>query len=584
MDELQHLDYVLKSPSLGVRTGEYFGTDAMKVVTCRGIDLPGWEPGYRYLSDCGDPQPDPTLSHSNGYNTAYVHPPAYYTLTALAGGGILRLPGVGSALSAYRLVGVVWLMAGLALVWHALSLTGAGVATKAAVVGLLGVSPAVVHGSSMVNPDATSLLGGALVVVALMRWDMGRWPWWLVPIASAAAVALKLTNAAAVGAAAVFVAVRWWQTRSQDPARTRERLLVVSVSGAAVMATIYAWRLWQGHRQLAEERDLAVFGRGRGRVDAFQWAELGEELRATLTPFRDSWVPDNLPRGALIPLAGIADVGLLALLGVTVAVVAAKSRYRALVAGVFTAMLAMGVLTMVTNYSTLSRYFLTPGRYGLAVLPVAAVAVAPTLRRAVVARASVAALAVITGAVMLYGVTAGGTSAVVAAPPDDEDTIAIWCRTTSDSVEWRWNPIPGATTYHVSVDGQEWSPQVATTARVANQPPDAETMLIVQAGGEQGWDSGPRGSRTCRTAPAVGPTVWCVATPNSLVWLWGTVEGATAYRVRNDPAHPWLLAFDARTTKSEGLPLGEHATLYVQAGNDDGWNVDDTGVASCRTV
>ena len=417
MDELQHLDYVLKSPSLGVRTGEYFGTDAMKVVTCRGIDLPGWEPGYRYLSDCGDPQPDPTLSHSNGYNTAYVHPPAYYTLTALAGGGILRLPGVGSALSAYRLVGVVWLMAGLALVWHALSLTGAGVATKAAVVGLLGVSPAVVHGSSMVNPDATSLLGGALVVVALMRWDMGRWPWWLVPIASAAAVALKLTNAAAVGAAAVFVAVRWWQTRSQDPARTRERLLVVSVSGAAVMATIYAWRLWQGHRQLAEERDLAVFGRGRGRVDAFQWAELGEELRATLTPFRDSWVPDNLPRGALIPLAGIADVGLLALLGVTVAVVAAKSRYRALVAGVFTAMLAMGVLTMVTNYSTLSRYFLTPGRYGLAVLPVAAVAVAPTLRRAVVARASVAALAVITGAVMLYGVTAGGTSAVVAAPP-----------------------------------------------------------------------------------------------------------------------------------------------------------------------
>ena len=160
MDELQHYDYALKAPSGGVRVGEQYGLEAMRVVACRGIDLPGWAPGTPWLSECGDPLPDPARSHSNGYNTAYLHTPVYYSATAAVGEAVL-LGGVDSSLAAYRLVGAVWLAAGLVVVWYALGMARVGAGGRAAVVGLLGVSPVVVHGSAFVNPDAAGLLGGA---------------------------------------------------------------------------------------------------------------------------------------------------------------------------------------------------------------------------------------------------------------------------------------------------------------------------------------------------------------------------------------------------------------------------------------
>ena len=122
IDELQHFDYTLKSPSVGVRVGEVFGTEAMKVVACRGIDQYGWEAGSPYLPECGDLHPDPGLSPGHGFNTAYQHPPPYYTLTALIGKVVLLLPGVESPLLAYRLVGAAWLASGLASIWYALGL------------------------------------------------------------------------------------------------------------------------------------------------------------------------------------------------------------------------------------------------------------------------------------------------------------------------------------------------------------------------------------------------------------------------------------------------------------------------------
>ncbi len=105
-----------------------------------------------------------------------------------------------------------------------------GVWQRAAVVGLLGVSPVVVHASAFVNPDATALLGGAMVLVALMKWESGQWPWWPMVAASAVAVWLKFTSATAVGVLLVYLVVRLWQQRdrlsdTQMRARARTRVL-----------------------------------------------------------------------------------------------------------------------------------------------------------------------------------------------------------------------------------------------------------------------------------------------------------------------------------------------------------------------
>ena len=407
VDELQHFDYALKAPSAGVRIGEQYGAEAMRTVACRGIDWPGWEAGTPKLPTCGDPLPDPTLSNTNGYNTAYLHSPVYYSATALVGETVLRLPGEMSPLTAYRLVGALWLAAGLSLVWVALGLVHVDVWSRAAVVGLLGVSPVVVHGSAFLNPDATALLGGGLVLVALFKWESGRWPWWTLAVASTIAVWLKFTNAAAVGVLVVYLALRLWQERDRlsnqrVQARARLRLLAMSASLVAAVASVLVWRLWQRYRQVAAERDLPIYT--DQRHDSFQWTSLDEKFRAVLTPFREQWIPEGLPRSVLAPLGGVADVGLILFLGAAVAFTAAKSAHRALVGGVFAAMVGVGVLSMIANYITLSRDPPVPGRYGLAVLPFAVVAVAPVLRRHVLASVLAGVLACATAAAMLFGV------------------------------------------------------------------------------------------------------------------------------------------------------------------------------------
>ena len=100
---------------------------------------------------------------------------------------------------------------------------------------------------------------------------------------------------------------------------------------------------------------------------------------------RKSWPPGA---SVLAPLSGIADVGLLALLGAALAAAVAKSAHRALVGGVVVSLVRVGVLSMITNYITLFHDPPVPGRHGLSVLPFAAVAIAPVVRRYVLASAS----------------------------------------------------------------------------------------------------------------------------------------------------------------------------------------------------
>ncbi len=581
VDELQHFDYALKAPSAGVRIGEQYGLEAMRVVACRGIDLPGWEPGTPLLSECGDPLPDPTRSHSNGYNTAYLHTPVYYSATALGGKALLRLPGIDSSLVAYRLVGAVWLAAGLAVVWYALGLVSVGVWGRAAVVGLFGVSPVVVHASAMLNPDGTAILGGGVVLLALLKWESRRWPWWSVTLAAAVAVWLKLTNSPAVGVLVVYLAFRIWQQRDQrNQARLRERLWVLSTSILVTVASVLAWRVWQGHRQLDDERDLPVLT--LQRHDSFQWTSVDDQLRAVLTPFRDQWIPEGLPGNLLSPLGGVMDVGLIGMLGVAVAFTMAKSAYRALAAGVFAAMVGMGIVTMLSFYSALGLDVLAPSRYGLAILPFAAAAFAPVLRRHVFARAAIGTVAIVTAAAMLSGVLWYGPQPAIAVSPDNETNMGVWCSTTSTSYFWRWNEVDEDTVYRVSFDGWSWEEHDGTTLVLADQPANTDAVLYVQAGSADRWDSGPSGSKTCRTAPYGRPDVTCTTTSTSYTWSWDPVEDATWYRIRWDAAHPWF-EFTRLSKTIDGAKPNTDGVLYVQAGNPDGWNVEGTVETVCRT-
>lgn len=402
IDELQHMDYALKSPFHVPRHGDTIGQEAMEEAACRGIDYPlrlsidalnDWlhltgERGIETLNPdsiprvqlppCESQELTPDRFPNWGINTASTHPPVYYTTSALAAEVFNAAPDIDSKTTGVRLVGILWLGAAAVVLWYVLGSLGASTWSKAVLIGLLIVSPRVLHESSIINPDTTALLGGALVLAAVLRWEAGRAPAWLLPAASMAAVWLKFTNSVAVGAAVVYLAVRGWQQRNS---LTRRQIRAWSAAaGAAVILTVASIVSWsavqeaRGHIPAEQLPTNAIY-----QVDSFQWDDLGDELFSTLTPLRDPFVPDTLPRNLLEPLGDLMNLLVLVGLGAVALFAARGSKHRALAAAAVTGMVATGVVTMVTSYLTLGIYFDTNPRYGLSLLPFAAAALVPVL-------------------------------------------------------------------------------------------------------------------------------------------------------------------------------------------------------------
>ncbi|MCY3637159.1 MAG: hypothetical protein OXH23_16280 [bacterium] len=399
VDEIYYFDYALKSPSLGIRIGEQVGTEAMTVAACRGIEI--W-PGA-LIPECGDPRPDPNQLWQDGYNVTFQHPPAYFSITAIGGEVMGWLPGVDNKLTAYRLVGVVWLAAGMVLLWYALGLAKLPTVGKAAVVALLGAPPMAVYTAASVHAGNTQLAGGALLLVALLLWESGRWRWWAVPAAAAVAVWLNFNNAAAVGALVAYLAYKAWRDRG----RNHDLVRTAASSFTVAVVSVIGWQAWQNHRKLADVDDLPVHQVTLGQ-GGFHWQQIDDELRAVFTPFRNQWIQTW---DVLTSLTGVADIGLIVLMGTTLAVTANKSTFRYFTAGVVTAMVGFGIVTMVSTYAAGYNYFqLTPARYGLALLPFAGVAIVPALRRFTLARVCTVLLAAATCAAIAYGVFASSAA------------------------------------------------------------------------------------------------------------------------------------------------------------------------------
>ena len=399
VDEIYYLDYALKSPSLGIRIGEQVGTEAMTTAGCRGIEV--WP--EELIPDCGDPQPDPNQLWQQGYNVSFQHPPIYFSVTSIGGKVMSWLPGVQNKLTAFRLMGAVWLVAGMSLLWYALGLRGLDTVSKAALVALLGAPPVVVYTAASVHAGNTQLVGGAVLLVSLMLWESGRWRWWAVPAAAGLAVWLNFNNASAVGALVAYLAYKAWRNRDQ-----RHDLVVTAATSFIVsVGSVIGWQLWQNHRKLADVEDLPVHQVTLGE-SGFHWQQVDDELRAVFTPFRNQWIQTW---DVLTSLSGIADIGLIFMMGATLAVTAHRSTHRYFTAGVATAMVGFGVVTMLSTYAAGYSYFqLTPARYGLALLPFAAVAIAPAIRQIALARLGVIALAAVTCAAIAYGVFTAATS------------------------------------------------------------------------------------------------------------------------------------------------------------------------------
>lgn len=348
------------------------GLTAMREAACRGIAAP-----VEAAPDCRTSTVTPERLRDQGINSEELQPPTYYFATGAVARVIRPVIGSSSLITAGRVAGAAWLMAGVAALWGCLSLLGVPLPARVVVALLVISTPVVVHASSTVNNDAAALVAGAGMLLAALAWERGRAHWVIVPIVAAAAVALKVTNVIGVGAVIVYLVVR---AASRETDRSRKALakMAVAVTGA-VGVTGLAWVAV--HEALARGGPLTNPNVARFQIGSISLSHVLGQLDAGVTPVRD--VAPVVFLDLTVLTAAVVVLNWL-LLGTAVGAATLggpATPTEALGIAGLVAIVATGPLFVISNYVSLSMFASIPGRYALSALPVLAVVVALSLRK-----------------------------------------------------------------------------------------------------------------------------------------------------------------------------------------------------------
>ncbi len=246
IDEGAHFDYVNRvSKGELPRLGERLTQTTLREMACRGTVLTA----YR-LPPCDEPvlRYDQFTS-SLQYETQ--HPPTYYAATAAMRWAVEKL-GVDNRLDATRLPGIVWLVAGLLLLWAAGRLMAIDPLPLGSALLLLTVAPVVVYHTATVTNDVTAVPAAGLVALAAALFHHGRLrhPTIVLFAAGFLASACKATNSFAAVAVAALLAVGaiaerrpdGWQVALRGWLRNGGALLVGALLPVAIWAVIHRTR------------------------------------------------------------------------------------------------------------------------------------------------------------------------------------------------------------------------------------------------------------------------------------------------------------------------------------------------------
>lgn len=379
VDELQHIDYLFRSPAV-VAPGDTVGDDAMREQACRGIDAPGF-PVPACTVD-GDYRPRDF--QENGYNTASINTPVYYTITHAIAWVVQKVTGMESLVTAGRLVGALWLGAGLVVAYFAGLRLGAPRWALAAVLSAVACVPAVVYPSSTITPDAATFLAGALVLWTGLWWEdnpLRRWPW--LAAVTAFVVLLKMTNILAPLALGLYIVFRlvasYRRGSGASPADRRGWWVGGSTIAATAAVALVGWSVIQAARAHGDPSDVPM--NARFAVQAMAVDPIFASLGLWITPISAAWVPvgDETLSTLLLrfpPLLMTAGFLATALFGV------GMGRARTLAWGYLIPAVVGAPAFIVLSFVAQSVYVPPPLRYGYVLAPAMVIFAALHLRAA----------------------------------------------------------------------------------------------------------------------------------------------------------------------------------------------------------
>jgi hypothetical protein len=242
VDEAAHFDYVNRvSDGELPRQGEPLLESTLRELACRGIEFAQG----RRVPPCSTRQLRPE-QFSTGSQYEAQQPPTYYALTVPLRFVEQKALGVSDRLRATRLANIVWLSAGLLLLWAAGRIMGIAPFPLASGLLLLASAPEVIYTTGIVSNDATAIPSAGLVALAaaLLHQREGR----IVPtalfLAGFAAGAGKATNMFAVVAVSALLAVGALTGRDRAERWTATARSWLRDGGALLIGGLLAVALW----------------------------------------------------------------------------------------------------------------------------------------------------------------------------------------------------------------------------------------------------------------------------------------------------------------------------------------------------
>lgn len=391
VDEFQHVDYLYKAgKGQMVGRGDLVGDEAMHEEACRGVDAPGFEMPCKPIGSY-----HPSQFQEGGQNTAYIHSPVYYFATAWMGKAVVKVTPIDNLFKAARLLGPLWVLPALLLMVPTMRRLGANLVARTAA-GVLAVTfPTVLHATSTVNPDATALLGGALVLCVPVLLA-GRWrrPGGRVVdgLAAAASMALKPSNLV------VLIAGAWMRVDlSVGPARVDDResdpdgrpafRSAVSRSVSAVLpmllgAGVVSAVMLVVQARLASSDPDDIMMLHRYTVEAFPWEPFAQSFLSTgqfsAAGESSNYLAPFLRLPFVVVSSAVIGFGSLVL---TVAAALRTDRTAAIARSVLIATLLGGPALIAVNFILQGIFVYIPVRYYMSLIPGVVVVGAATVGR-----------------------------------------------------------------------------------------------------------------------------------------------------------------------------------------------------------
>jgi hypothetical protein len=396
IDEREHIDLMLRGSHFRIgHNGQVLTQETLRELCTRGSESLRWP-----MCTPGRLDPAAFNRETNGVNNSAQDPP-YYVVTGLTSRALRALtPGPESLVTWARVLGSVWLLAGMYAAIRVGDLIG--VSRKHLVVALVlfAAIPTQLQASTTVNPDAVAFLAGAGILLAAVAWEKGRASVaWLVA-ASALALWVDRANLVAVLIALVYLAFRVWAgSRGEVPGvPSWQRFIAAGVAvGVGSIALVGTWQVIE--RRLRPEQTVATPAAARPKpVHGLPVKRIleGKSIFGVLPPLIDAAPPHRRDQSATWYQTAFVAAFLLVIgtLGAALLARSGPDPIRLLAGATIVGLILAPPLMHLYNYYVNGYFTATVPRFGLSALPALALLMAAVTSRSRVGRVVLLAVAV----------------------------------------------------------------------------------------------------------------------------------------------------------------------------------------------